>query len=116
MGVFSVKVLFKAEKNVEKELIVDIGSVYTWVSRKFLEDIGVKPKRKRHFKTITGRVVERDVGEVTIVIDGEEGTIPVVFAEDKDQEVLGATALEILGLEIDPTAKRLRKVKALLAL
>ncbi len=49
----------------EVELIVDTGSVFTWISRRVLEEIGVKPRRVRLFRTIDGRVVSREVGVVT---------------------------------------------------
>jgi len=47
---------------------------------------------------------------------GEKATRIVVFAKEKDAEVLGVDALEGLGLEIDPITRQLRKSKAILAL
>jgi predicted aspartyl protease len=46
---------------------------------------------------------------------GERVTTVVVFAEDKDEEVLGAYPLEGLAMEFDPVANELRKVDAILA-
>jgi len=96
-------------------LIVDTGSLYTWISRERLRGIGVKPIAKRTFRTITGEEITRDVGEATFEIIGERATRIVVFAEQDDSEVLGVDALEGLGLEVDPTTKELRKVRALAA-
>ena len=42
----------------------------------------------------------RDVGEVGLVILGRRRSVPVVFGEEKDISVVGATALEIFGLEV----------------
>jgi len=39
-----------------------------------------------------------------------EGDVEVVFAEDGDAQVLGVTALETLGLEVDPLTGTLRYV------
>lgn len=101
---------------LDLELLVDTGSIYTWIKRKRLEEIGVKPMTKWRFKTIEGRVIEREIGEVVIECLGEKATRIVVFAEDADSEVLGVDALEGLRLEVDPITRQLRKVEALLAL
>ncbi len=116
MRTFKVKVKLKGKKIIERAILVDTGAVYSWISEKILNELGVKPKRRRRFKTITGSIVERDIGEVLMEIDREEATVPVVFAKENDAEVLGSTALEILGFEVDPIEKKLKKIEALLAL
>ena len=104
------------EKCLELELLVDTGSIYTWVKRSRLEELGIKPMGRRRFRTIEGRVNERDIGEAVIECLGERATCIVVFAGDSDVEVLGVTALENLALEVDPVTKQLRKAEAVLAL
>ncbi len=117
MGVFKVRVKLKgADREVERDLIVDNGSTLTWINKDILQSLGAKPKRRKKFILITGEKVERDIGEITIEIDGEEATIPVVFALENDKEILGNTALEILGYEIDPIEKKLKKIEAILTL
>jgi len=101
---------------VDLELLVDTGSTYTWIKRKRLEELGVKPMSRWKFKTIEGGIIERDIGEAVIECLGERATRIVVFAEEGDSEVLGVDALEGLRLEVDPVARRLRKVEALPAL
>ena len=68
------------------------------------------------FRTIEGRVIEREIGEAVTECLGERATTIVVFAEDEDAEVLGIYSLEGLRLKVDPVTRRLRKVEALLAL
>ncbi len=68
------------------------------------------------FRTIDGKIVEREIGEAVIECLGERATRIIVFAENGDAEVLGIDALEGLRLEIDPTTRQLKKVEALLAL
>jgi len=103
-------------KTLDLDLIVDTGSTYTWVKRARLSSLGIKPMSRRVFKTIEGRLVEREIGEALIECGGERATTIVVFAEEGDAEVLGAYALEGLGLEVDPTTKELRRSQAILAL
>jgi len=105
-----------SSKQIELELLVDTGSTYTWIKRDRLEELGIKPTSKWKFRTIEGRVIERDIGEAIVECLGERATRIVVFAEKEDAEVLGVDALEGLRLEVDPITKQLRKIEALLAL
>ena len=101
---------------LDLELLVDTGSTYTWVKRGRLERLGIRPMGKRRFRTIEGRVVEREIGEAIVECLGERATCIIVFAEEDDVEVLGVTALENLALEVDPVTKQLKKAEAVLAL
>lgn len=96
-------------------LLVDTGSLLTWVSRAALDEIGVKPSASRRFRTIEGRELVRETGEALVEILGEKATRIVVFGEARDAEVIGADALEGLGIEIDPASKSLRKTEVFLA-
>ena len=78
--------------------------------------LGIKPTTKWKLKTIESKIIEREIGEAVIECLGEKATTIIVFAEEKDTEVLGVYSLEGLRLEIDPTTRQLRKIEALLAL
>ena len=101
---------------VDLDLIVDTGSTYTWVRASRLRELGIEPMARVRFRTIEGRVIERDIGETIIESMGEKATTIVVFAQEGDAEVLGAYSLEGLRLEVDPVTRQLKKVEALLAL
>ncbi len=107
---------YDRSKSLDIELPVDTDSMYTWIRRERLEELGIRPMARWRFRTIEGRIIERDIGEAIIECMGERATRIVVFAEKGDAEVLGVDALEGLRLEIDPVTKQLRKVEALLAL
>jgi clan AA aspartic protease len=110
--------LYAVDRSTSKEvdLLVDTGSTYTWVPRSVLEAITIKPVTTRNFRTIDGRMLKREVGEVLMELVNERATTMVVFAEKDDANVLGVHALEGLGLEVDPVSKQLRKAEALLAI
>jgi aspartyl protease family protein len=91
----------------ELELLVDTGASYSWFMRERLEALGIRPTGRMQFRTIDGRVLERDVAPVFVRSDGHIGGDTVVVAESGDAEVLGAHTLESLGLEADPVQKRL---------
>ncbi len=95
-------------KLTKSELIVDTGSILTWVSSARLEQVGVKPRRKKEFRTIEGRAIQRDTGPAIVRFDGSEADIKVVFAHKGDAEALGVTALESLGYQVDPVSNKLR--------
>jgi len=96
-------------------LLVDTGSTYTWVGSKLLRELAIQPLKEREFRTVEGRKPRRRVGEALIEAFGEKATTIVVFAEKNDARVLGVHALEGLGLQLDPTANKLKKVRAVLA-
>jgi predicted aspartyl protease len=100
----------------ELELLVDIGSTYTWIERGKLARLGVKGTGRRLFRTIGNRAIEREVGEAMVECLGRRATTIVVFAEERDNEVLGLHALEGLGLEVDPVTRELRESESILAL
>ncbi|RLG19191.1 hypothetical protein DRN63_00010 [Nanoarchaeota archaeon] len=113
MGLTKVKVkLVNPEEGLEGdvELLIDTGSVLTWIKRSRLEELKVKPRRVRRIKTITGQVVERQTGLVTLVLGEEEADVEVVFAEEEDGEVLGVVALESLGYAVNTVTGRLERV------
>ena len=116
MGI--VKVRFKVynpadmSRYVEVDGIVDTGAVYSVISSSLLNSIGVKPLERRRFLTFGG-YVERDVGGVVIEVMGRRGAVTVIFGEEKDVNVLGVTALEALGLEVDAVRGTFRETEQL---
>ena len=91
----------------ELELLVDTGASYSWFSRQRVEALGIRPTGRMQFRTIDGRMLDREVAPVFIRSDGHVGGDTIVVAESGDAEVLGAHALESLGLAADPVQKKL---------
>lgn len=120
MGTFTTKlrVWNPAEpgRAEEFELWVDTGSAYSWISRQRLEALGILPSDRRQFRTIEGRVIERQMAAVFVSADGRTGGDSVVLAEPGDMEVLGAVTLESLGLAADVVHKKLVPIAVGLAL
>lgn len=54
-----------------------------------------------------GRRLERDITTVLLTIDGRKAPVPVAFGESGEAAVLEATALESLGLLVNPVAQML---------
>ncbi|MEM3090490.1 MAG: aspartyl protease family protein [Candidatus Bathyarchaeia archaeon] len=109
-----IRNIHNPELEAEKELLADTGSIYTMIRRKFLEDLHIKPRGSRKFKTADGRLVEREVGAAEIEINGQGTYSIIIFGEESDKEVLGVTTLEELGLQVDPVTGELKPLELLL--
>ncbi|HYY91207.1 MAG TPA: hypothetical protein VE955_04405 [Candidatus Dormibacteraeota bacterium] len=110
------KLILKGPREkTDLELLVDTGSLYTWISGSILKKVGVSPTSHRKFTTIEGRILERPIGDALIEYKGDSAHCVVVFAQEDDVNVMGMTALENLGLEVDPTRETLKRVESLAA-
>ncbi len=111
MGTFTIKLRVwnpSDEKKAEElDAFVDTGAAYSWISRERLQRLGVSAKRKMPFRTIDGRVLERDLAVVYVATDGYSVPDVVVMAEAGEMEVIGAHSIEGLGLAADPVQKKL---------
>ena len=117
MGTFSVNIAVgdpQGQRYTSAEALVDTGSSYTALPASFFQRLGVSPRERRLFELADGRMIERDVGETLVRIDGRTATVPVVFADEGTQALLGAVTLEIFGLGVDPVRRRLVPVPGLL--
>jgi predicted aspartyl protease len=98
------------------EVVVDTGSTYCWIPKDELKKIGVLEHGRRTFKTISGEKVDRPFGYAWFTYDGASGGSEVVFAEPNDGVVLGALAMEGMGLKVDPRSGKITKDDVFLAL
>lgn len=117
MGTFNVGCLIRNHVNREKtvkipRLMVDTGSEATWIPRKLLEQIEVKPEKRQTFQMANGQWVYRDVGYALVRVGQRETTDEIVFAEKGDYVLLGARALEGLMFWVDAKNKKLIEIAA----
>ncbi len=101
------------DRQRELELLVDTGSLFTWIPASLLEEIGIVPAESSDFRTITGALITRKIGYALVAWNGRAGAINVVFAEPGDMSVLGVTALESLRVTADPVRQVLVPTVAL---
>ncbi len=95
------------------EALVDTGASYTVVPIPILERLGVQRTERRPFRLADDSIVERDVGQTWIRIDGRSFVQLVVFG-NAEGALLGAFSLEGFGLGVDPVGRRLIPVAGLL--
>jgi len=102
------------EKKAKVSLLVDSGALFTSVPQELLQELGITPLERRRLKVYGGTAVERYTGVAVIEYQEHRTGIPVIFGEPRDTPVLGVTALESLGYELDPVTKKLKQVELLM--
>jgi predicted aspartyl protease len=120
MGMFKVRVEVGnptvPERCFVEDFWVDTGALYSFIPEDRLREIDVIPLHTRALIMADGRRTQRPFGEArfTIAALGETMTCPVVFAPPGSLYLLGATALEVFGVDADPTAGTLKPISAII--
>ena len=92
--------------------LVDTGATDSLVPRTHLEAIGLRPRGRRVYELADGNEIVMDVATAEIEFMGEMVGGTVLFGEPDAEPLLGLTALESAGFEVDPTNQRLRRLPA----
>ncbi len=113
MGIFRVNctaqnVAAPSKSVIIRQLVVDMGSEFTWIPREELDRIGVTVRKKDvPFVMANGVTITRDVGYAVLKVNGFETVDEVVFAQPGDIKLLGSRTLEGFGATVDARKKRL---------
>ncbi len=89
--------------------LVDTGSTDSVVPSEALRSIGLVPKGRRTYELADGREETVDVTSADIEFMGDFVGTTVCFGTDGAEPILGLTALESVGIEIDPVSQRLKR-------
>jgi len=89
------------------EAWVDTGSTYTWLPRAIFDLVGVAPDEEREFILANGQKETRSVAQVRISLGGPAFYTYCAVAEEGEELLLGAVALEEAGLAVDSVNRRL---------
>lgn len=117
MGTFSVQIQvgdLAGARSVQVEALVDTGASDTVLPQDLLRELGIAALDQFTYSLADGRVVEYDVGEARLGLEGRERTTQVVFGPEGVTPLLGATTLQVFHLGVDPIAERLVPVQGLL--
>lgn len=100
------------ERRWEGLFLVDTGAIDSMVPNSKLKEIGIKPEGKRAYELADGTERIMDVAVARLEFMGEFVGATVIFSKDDVEPILGVTALESVGIEIDPQNQRLRRLPA----
>jgi len=71
----------RGERYQQVSTLVDTGAAYAWIPASTLEGLGLEPSFRLSFILADGRVIERDVTETRVRLDGQGRTTIVVFGD-----------------------------------
>lgn len=112
IGVFrtTVEITSLDRHNKRRELrdvMVDTGSLYSWIPRVVLDALGIKPVRTERFESRDGRILTRDVGYAIVFAAGRSTPTIVAFADEGDLVLIGSMTLDGMNLRIDRARREL---------
>lgn len=100
------------ERRWEELFLVDTGVIDCMVPGNRLREIGIEPKGKRTYELADGTEIAMKVGVACVEFMGEIVGATVVFGKDDVEPILGLTALESIGIEVDPQNQRPKRLPA----
>src|SRR5580698_2136759 len=116
MGLTHVTVMVKnpasPDQTWEGLFLVDTGSIDSLVPAKYLKQIGLIPKGKRTYELADGSEIKLDITTGELEFMGEIVGSTLIFGDDNAEPILGVTALESVGIEVDPRSQRLKRLPA----
>jgi clan AA aspartic protease len=90
----------------EVEFLVDTGSFYTVIPPALAEELKIKAVERAELILADKRRVEAGITVAYMKLLDRDGVLPVAIM-DSPEPLLGATALEGLGLRVDPVTGKL---------
>ena len=114
MGITQVTVLIRnpaePDRTWEGLFLVDTGAIDSLVPGPQLEAIGLRPKSQRVYGLADGSEIRLDITTADIEFMGEIAGGTIVFGAEDAEPLLGVTALESVGIEIDPRNQTLKRL------
>ena len=98
------------ERVWEDLFLVDTGATDCLVPRQHLESIGLVPEGQRVYGLADGSEIKMDIAVGRIEFMGEFVGGTIVFGEEDAEPLLGVTALESVGIEVDPHNQTLHRL------
>ena len=116
MGTTHVTVMVRnpaePERTWEGLFLVDTGAVDCLVPGKHLREIGLLPKAQRTYELADGSETKMEITTGEIEFMGEIVGSTIIIGPDDAEPILGVTALESVGIEVDPRTRRLKRLPA----
>lgn len=104
---FIVKPAFGSPESIGVDFMIDSGVVYSLVPEVELHKLGIASYKTVDLFLADGTKISRRVGDAYFEYQGLGGAAPVIFGEEGDQPLLGATALESCGIVLNPYRREL---------
>jgi len=98
---------------VEVNALVDTGATLTVIPYRLADELGLEVTGRMPVMTAGGRIELRRT-RIWIELEGREEVVPALISDVIDKVLIGVTALEVLGLQVDPITGKLKEWTILL--
>jgi clan AA aspartic protease len=116
MGATHVKVAIRNPTDTNRRweglFLVDTGAFDCMAPAKHLRAVGIEPQGTRTYELADGTEVVMEIGVASVEFMGDVVGATVIFGADNVEPILGVTALESAGIEVDPQNQRLKRLPA----
>lgn len=117
MGLTRIAVTLKSvgtsKRSYRADFLVDTGATDSMVPASELRSIGVQAVGKRDYELADGTTQNYEFGLAKISFLNEITAGRVIFGPDGVEPILGVTALESVGITVDPANQTLRRLPAI---
>ena len=108
----TIRNLADRTKSWQGRFLVDTDATDSVVPKCHLEAIGLEPEEQRRYELADGSEVDMGIAGARIEFMDTFTVGIVVFGDTNAEPIIGATALESVGVEIDPHNRRLKRLPA----
>ena len=109
----SLRASQKSRKKYEADFLVDTGATDSMAPASKLKQAGIGRSGRMSYELANGSTVEYDFGLAVIEFMGELTAGRIVFGPDDCEPLLGVTALESVGITVDPANRQLKRLPAI---
>lgn len=109
----AVRAAAKSRKKYEADFLVDTGATDSLAPASQLKKAGIEPVGKMTYELADGSVVEYSFAVAFIEFMGEITGGRVIFGPEGAEPLLGVTALESVGIVVDPANQKLKRLPAI---
>lgn len=102
------------ERHWTGRFLVDTGAIDSLVPRPFLQAIGLQPLAQEEYVLTDGSPITLDTTVARVEFLGKIVGGTLVFGDEDAEPLLGVTALESGGFEVDPRTQQLKQLPAIL--
>ena len=117
MGATRVTVTIRNPAHPEKYwnglFLVDTGAMDSLVPRDRLASIDLYAKAQRIYELADGNTIRMDITTGDIEFMGEVVGGTIILGEPGTEPILGVTALESVGIDVDPRNQQLKRMPAI---
>lgn len=108
-----LKNLARTNGAYEADFLVNPGATDSLAPAAELRRAGIHPVGQTAYELADGRLEEYEFGLAEISFMGEVTAGRVIFGPDNVEPLLGVTALESVGITIDPATRTLKRLPAI---